>query len=87
MWSLTFWRGATERAIASGAQGMLAIIGVATLPNDWVVADWPGILMGGLFTAGLSVLKSLAALSANGTPSLGGGEMIPPTIPHGRHGA
>ena len=59
MLSKLFWRDAVERAVSTGAQSALLVLGadqLNALTADWV--DVGGFALGG---AALSLLKSLAA--------------------------
>lgn len=72
IWSLTFWRDATERALKSAAQAGLLYLG-GDVFNAWSVdvKALGGIALGG---AGLSLLTSLASdalpFGTKGTASL-----------------
>lgn len=59
MFSRLFWRDAAERALSTGAQSALLVLGadqLNALTADWV--DVGGFALGG---AALSLLKSVAA--------------------------
>ena len=76
VWTGKFWKATTERAIATAAQAALAGIGtdlVGVLDMDAV-----GILSLAGGGAILSILKSVAATAATGSPSMGGGETLEP---------
>ena len=78
VWTGKFWKATTERAIATAAQAALAGIGtdlVGVLDMDAV-----GILSLAGGGAILSILKSVAATAATGSPSMGGGETLEPRI-------
>lgn len=81
IWTAQFWKATTERAIATAAQSAIAALGtdlIGVLDMD-VVAVLS--LAGG--GAVLSVLKSIAATAATGSPSIGGGETL--DEPRGTH--
>lgn len=65
-----FWKGAGERAIATFAQTLVALIGVDTVAPVWGF-DWAHLLGAAALAALLSVLKSVGAGAATGTPSVG----------------
>jgi hypothetical protein len=72
MFTKEFWKAAAERAIATAAQSVIAVVGVDHLTNAFTL-DWPtlgGVAAGGAF---LSLLKSVAVGKfTDGSPSLGG---------------
>ena len=59
MWTVKFWKDATERAIKTAAQSALLIVGGDTL--DVFHADWKAIIGGAAGGAVLSVLSSLVS--------------------------
>lgn len=74
IWTAQFWKATAERAVSTAAQAALAGIGtdlVGVLDMDAV-----GILSLAGGGAVLSVLKSIAATAATGSPSIGGGETL-----------
>ena len=74
IWTGKFWKATTERAVSTAAQAALAGIGtdlVGVLDMDAV-----GILSLAGGGAILSILKSIAATAATGSPSVGGGESL-----------
>ena len=74
IWTGKFWKATAERAVSTAAQAALAGIGtdlVGVLDMDAV-----GILSLAGGGAILSVLKSVAATAATGSPSVGGGESL-----------
>ena len=78
IWTGKFWKATAERAIATAAQSALAALGtdlVGVLDMDAV-----GILSLAGGGAVLSILKSIAATAATGSPSIGGGETLEPRV-------
>ena len=59
MFTQQFWKDTLERAVATFAQTIIALVGVNY--SDAVTLDWKAIAITGLIAAGLSVLKGLAA--------------------------
>lgn len=70
IWNPEFWKGAAERAIFTFAQTLVALIGVDTVAPVWGF-DWGHLLASAGLAALLSVLKSVGAGAATGTPSVG----------------
>ena len=69
MFTLTFWKAATERAIKTGAQSVLTAYFVGDVALNALQADWAnmaGIGAGGVV---LSYLTSLASAVHDGNPS------------------
>lgn len=72
MWTLAFWKAATERAVKTAAQAPLTAwlvgdVAINALEIDWKTAG--GLAAGGAI---VSLLTSLASLGVNGPgPSLG----------------
>ena len=67
MFTLAFWRATAERAVSTGAQSALLILGadqINVVEADWVVVA--GFAAGG---AALTVLKALAFGGKDGNPS------------------
>lgn len=65
-----FWAAAGERALATFAQTLVALIGVdAVTPIESL--DWATMLSSAALAGLLSVLKSVGAGAATGTPSIG----------------
>jgi len=76
MWTLAFWRAVAERALKTAAQTAIATIGTTAAFNE---VNWPVIGMVVLLATVLSVLMSIAsAASTDGSPSLGGAEVLTP---------
>ena len=78
IWTSKFWKATTERAVSTAAQAALAGIGtdlVGVLDMDAV-----GLLSLAGGGAVLSILKSIAATAATGSPSAGGGETLEPRV-------
>ena len=81
IWTAQFWKATAERAVSTAAQAALAGIGtdlIGVLDMDAV-----GILSLAGGGAVLSILKSIAATAATGSPSVGGGETL--DEPRGTH--
>lgn len=70
IWSGSFWKATTERAIATAAQSAIAALGTDLIG----VLDIDAVAVLSLAGGGalLSVLKSVASTAALGGPSLGG---------------
>ena len=71
MFTLAFWKAATERAVKSAAQSAILVIGADQVVNA-IAVDWPevgGFALGG---AALSLLTSLisAPFGPTGSPSV-----------------
>lgn len=67
MFTLAFWKATAERAISTGAQSALLILGADQI--NVVSVDWPivaGFAAGG---AALTILKALAFGGKDGNPS------------------
>lgn len=78
IWSSAFWKATAERAIATAAQSAVAVLGTGAVGLlDIDAASVLSVAGGG---AVLSVLKSVAATAATGSPSAGGGETLEPRI-------
>lgn len=80
MWTWTFWRDATERAIATAAQTLVALLGVAAV--DLPTVFWPALGAADGAAGLLSLLKSIAAtqIGRKGTASLAAGPARPPYV-------
>ena len=74
IWTAQFWKATAERAIATAAQGALATLGTDLFGILDVDAVAVLSIAGGAALA--SVLKSIAATAATGSPSVGGGEVL-----------
>ena len=68
IWSSAFWRGATERALKTFAQALVAVIGVGAV--GLLDVDWIGALSAALLATVVSVLTSIgnADFTAGATP-------------------
>ena len=79
IFTVAFWRAASERAIKSAAQGLL-VAGVGAAGFDALHADWHTLGGFGLGMAAASVLTSVAsdALTDGSGPSLTNAEVIDP---------
>lgn len=91
MFTRKFWRAATERALKSGAQFVLAVLGVAAVsagidtPTGEVAnaLAWNYLTLLGALLAGflISLLTSVATAAAtDGNPSLNDAEVLAPTL-------
>ena len=78
IWTAQFWKATAERAIATAAQSALAALGTDLMG----VLDMDAVAILSLAGGGavLSILKSIAATAATGSPSLGGGETLEPRV-------
>ena len=78
IWTGKFWKATTERAIATAAQSAIAALGTDLIG----VLDIDAVAVLSLAGGGavLSILKSIAATAATGSPSAGGGETLEPRI-------
>ena len=84
IWSVTFWKACAERALATFAQTLAAVIGVDLIGIHAI--DWPTVLAISATAALLSVLKSVAVGAVgDGSPAIGGTEVLPRRVadPHG----
>lgn len=81
IWTAQFWKATAERAIATAAQSAVAALGTDLIG----VLDIDAVAVLSLAGGGavLSVLKSIAATAATGSPSIGGGETL--DEPRGTH--
>ena len=69
MFTLTFWKAATERAVKTAAQTVLTTYFVGDVALNALQADW--LNMGGIALGGVvaSYLFSLASAAQDGNPS------------------
>ena len=74
MWSLVFWKAAFERAISTGAQFALTLMG--TDLTGYLNLEWEKIAVISAVGIVFSLLKSLAASGSDGTPSIGNFEKL-----------
>lgn len=68
LWTAAFWRGATERAIKTFAQALVAVIGVGAV--GLLDVDWIGAVSAALLATVVSLLTSIgnADFTAGATP-------------------
>jgi hypothetical protein len=83
MFTLAFWKAATERAVKTGAQAVLTVYVVGDVALNAFEADWGNMAGIGLGGAVVSYLTSLASGIKDGNPSLTNAEVTP----DGRHQA
>ena len=78
IWTGKFWKATAERAIATAAQSAIAALGTDLIG----VLDIDAVAVLSLAGGGavLSILKSIAATAATGSPSAGGGETLEPRV-------
>ena len=78
IWTAVFWKATAERAIATAAQSAIAALGTDLIG----VLDMDAMAVLSLAGGGaiLSILKSVAATAATGSPSMGGGETLEPRV-------
>lgn len=76
MFSLAFWKAATERAIKTGAQSVLTVYFVGDVALNAFEADWVNMGGIGLGGAALSILTSLASGYKDGNPSATNAEAV-----------
>jgi hypothetical protein len=69
MFTLAFWKAATERALKTGAQSVLTVYFVGDVALNAFEADWVNMAGIGLGGVALSVLTSLASGYRDGNPS------------------
>lgn len=77
MFTASFWKAASERAVATFAQALIAVLSVGA--TGLLDVDWPGALSAAALAALLSVLKSVASSQVgNEGPSLANEVTTPP---------
>jgi hypothetical protein len=81
MFTLAFWKAATERAVKTAAQTLILLIGAGTV--GITALNWPELLGLTATAALLSVLTSVASGAVDGNPSATNSE----TTTDGRHEA
>lgn len=75
MWSLIFWKAAAERAISTGAQSALVLMG--TDITGYLHIEWDKLAVISGISALASLIKSVAVAGVtDGTPSLGSFETL-----------
>lgn len=75
MWSLDFWKASAERAISTGAQSALVLMG--TDITGYLALEWDKIAVISGISAIASLIKSVAVAGASdGSPSLGSFEKL-----------
>jgi hypothetical protein len=77
MFTLAFWKAATERAVKSFAQAILTAYFVGDVALNALQADWVNMLGFGLGGAAFSILTSLAFGAGDGNPSATNAETTP----------
>lgn len=83
IWTAQFWKATTERAIATAAQSAITAVALGAEPIGVLDIDAVAVLSLAGGGAVLSILKSIAATAATGSPSIGGGETL--DEPRGTH--
>jgi hypothetical protein len=79
MYTIEFWKGALERAVATFLQSLLGLVGIVEVGIINVSSfAWSEILVSALFIAGLSLVKSVLAGIKDGNPSIGNLEVAVP---------
>jgi len=76
MWTLAFWKAATERAVKTGAQAVLTVYVVGDVALNAFEADWGNMAGIGLGGVVVSYLTSLASGLKDGNPSLTNAEAV-----------
>jgi hypothetical protein len=75
MFTLTFWKAATERAVKSAAQTLILLIGTGAV--GITALNWPELLSLTATAALLSVLTSVVSGAKDGNPSATNAETTP----------
>lgn len=78
MFTLAFWKAATERSAKSGAQAVLTVYFVGDVALNAFEADWLNMAGIGLGGVAFSYLTSLASGYKDGNPSLTNAEAVTP---------
>ena len=76
MFTLAFWKAATERAVKTGAQSVLTVYFVGDVALNAFQADWVNMAGVGLGGVALSYLTSLASAARDGNPSATNAETV-----------
>lgn len=75
MFTLEFWKAATERAVKSAAQTLILLIGTGAV--GITALNWPELLSLTATAALLSVLTSVVSGAKDGNPSATNAETTP----------
>lgn len=75
MFTIVFWKAVAERAIGTFSA---SFVGLAVLANplDYMTLPWGKIFVASLVITGLTLLKTLGAGYANGSPGFGTAEHL-----------
>ena len=76
MFTLAFWRATAERAISTGAQSALLVLGADQI--NIIAVDWPTVAYFAGGGAALTVIKALAFGGKDGNPSAINAETVVP---------
>lgn len=76
MFTIAFWKAATERALKTGAQSVLTVYFVGDVALNAFEAGWVNMAGIGLGGVALSVLTSLASGYRDGNPSATNAETV-----------
>jgi hypothetical protein len=73
IWTVAFWKGASERLFWAFLAALVGIAGVDGL--DIISADWKGVLLAAAIAALFSVIKSMI-VNASGAGPIGSASMV-----------